>query len=133
MAAGFQLSTSKSEGCTWLWLPDKVASERSCMKALLGQPTLPQCTSPLQPSWPGAQHQQATAACQVSQLQQILLTRQIFALFISTCNHIRDPLDHKDCTGLYKKRQSNFLMHACPSLAPSSCVQQLYSSYTAIR
>lgn len=105
MAAGFQLGTSKSEGCTWLWLPDKVASEKSCVKALPGQPTLPQRTSPLQPSWPGAKHQRATAACQVSPLQQVLLTRQIFALFISTCNHIRDPPDHKDRSGLCKKRQ----------------------------
>lgn len=98
-----------------------------------GQHTLPQCTSPLQANWPGGKHQQAMAGCQVYQMQQFLLTWQTFALFISTCNHIRDPLDHKGRTGLYKKRQSNFLMYTCPSLAPLSCIQQLYSWYTAMR
>lgn len=85
-------------------ISDKMGSMKPCMKVLLGQPTMLQSLSPWQPSWLGGNHQHATAACKVSELQQILYTWQIFALFISACNQIKNPLDHKDCTGLKNKK-----------------------------
>lgn len=38
--AGWQFGSYERKGCTWLW-PPKVASKKSCMKALMVQPTEP--------------------------------------------------------------------------------------------
>lgn len=61
-------------------------------------------------------------------------TANIRSVHLHVQSHQRSSGSQRPQRSLQKKAgQGNFLMDTCPSLAPSRCVQQLYSSYAAIR
>lgn len=109
--AGWQFGSYERKGCTWLWPPDKVASKKSCMKALMVQPTEPWGSHGARAPCSSAGLVESTNRKE----QPDSCSRVIIASICSVHLHLQwqDPLVHKDHTGLSKggkkKRKSRVI------------------------
>lgn len=136
--AGWQFGSYERKGCTWLWPPDKAASKKSCMKALMVQPTEP---------W--GRHG-AWAPCSPAGLvestnrkeQPDSCSRVIITSICSVHLHLQWQQRSSGSQRSYwsfqrgekkKKKQSYILMcTTCPSLVPLRCIKHL-RSWCAVR